>query len=451
MCLGRIQINQNALAFSVKANVELSFSDAQSKRKSQKQSKMEEDSPYPRPAKPEIPPRIEPYMAPVNGIVQPPVVPPPNRPGRRTNVMEDLKVLLNSIWKIRWSYHFRKPVDAITLGIPDYHAIIKYPMDLATIKKRLNNNYYWQADEALEDFELIFENCMLYNMEGTPVYAAGTELRSEFYTRLAFIDMSNEVEVIPKPDKRKRKRIECCSPIPIPVKTSNKHTEPPAHVKAAPLPVKEVVVERIPPPAPVVRVISTTCYKNLDRLIEKSHCDHLLKSLIKRKRRQFTWAFNSAEVWRRYSQNPNYDHDMKDMIDWRIIQRRLNNDEFENLDSFVYTVRKMCHNAIRCFPDDHLVKTSAKKTNEIFEDRLSKYRELIAIAKSRARELVSKLNAVNEEEENASNDPVEPKAKEKQDRDWSTIGGISKSLPSDTQLWPEYAEKRTRNKGNNLT
>ncbi|EDW81676.1 uncharacterized protein Dwil_GK19172 [Drosophila willistoni] len=400
----------------------------------------------PKQAKADIPPRIEPYMAPVNGIVQPPVVPPPNRPGRRTNVLEDLKVLLNYIWRIRWSYHFRKPVDTITLGIPDYHAIIKYPMDLATIKKRLNNNYYWQADEALEDFELIFENCMLYNMEGTPVYSAGKELRAAFYTRLASIDMRNEVEVIPKPDKRKRKTIECCSPIPQPVKAS-KHSEPPTHVIAAPSPKKEVVVEPIPPPPPpVVKVISTTCYKNLDRLIEKSHCNHLLKSMIKRKRRQYTWAFNCAESWRRYCQNPNYNHDTKEMIDWRILQRRLYNDEFDNIDIFVYTVRKMFHNAVRCFPDDHLVKTSVKKTNEIFENRLLKYRELIANAKRRAREIVSKLNTEDEENANSSNDPVEPKAKEQENRDWSTIGGISKSLPSDTQLWPEYSEKIKRNK-----
>ncbi|XP_034484474.1 homeotic protein female sterile-like [Drosophila innubila] len=157
------------------------------------------------PQKPQAPPRLEPYIQPVNGIVQPPVIPPPNRPGRRTNVLDSLKSALGVIWKSRLSYYFRYPVDAVRLGIPDYHKVIKYPMDLSTIRKRLQNNYYWQADEAMEDFELIIDNCLEYNEEGTEVHSAGLELREAFHQRLDFIDMSNEVEIIPQTGSRKRK------------------------------------------------------------------------------------------------------------------------------------------------------------------------------------------------------------------------------------------------------
>lgn len=45
----------------------------------------------------------------------------------------------------------------------DYYAIIKNPMDLSTIKKRLDNNYYWKAMECVEDFNTMFTNCYLYN------------------------------------------------------------------------------------------------------------------------------------------------------------------------------------------------------------------------------------------------------------------------------------------------
>ncbi|XP_030381048.1 homeotic protein female sterile-like [Scaptodrosophila lebanonensis] len=150
-------------------------------------------------------PRIEPLLYPVNGIVQPPVLPLPSRPGRNTNVLEELKKVLNFLWRSRWSQHFKKPVNSIVLGIPDYHKVVKRPMDLSTIKKRLENNYYWQADEALEDFQLLFNNCMLYNQEGTPVYIAGKELRDLFYSRLVPIDLDKEMVVKPKKDKKKRK------------------------------------------------------------------------------------------------------------------------------------------------------------------------------------------------------------------------------------------------------
>lgn len=36
-------------------------------------------------------------------------------------------------------------------------------MDLSTIKKRLDNNYYWKAMECVEDFNTMFTNCYLYN------------------------------------------------------------------------------------------------------------------------------------------------------------------------------------------------------------------------------------------------------------------------------------------------
>lgn len=45
----------------------------------------------------------------------------------------------------------------------DYYTIIKKPMDLNTIKKRLENNYYWKAMECVEDFNTMFTNCYLYN------------------------------------------------------------------------------------------------------------------------------------------------------------------------------------------------------------------------------------------------------------------------------------------------
>lgn len=41
--------------------------------------------------------------------------------------------------------------------------MIKNPMDMGTIKKRLENNYYWSASEAMQDFNTMFTNCYIYN------------------------------------------------------------------------------------------------------------------------------------------------------------------------------------------------------------------------------------------------------------------------------------------------
>lgn len=45
----------------------------------------------------------------------------------------------------------------------DYHKIIKNPMDMGTIKKRLENSYYWSASECMQDFNTMFTNCYIYN------------------------------------------------------------------------------------------------------------------------------------------------------------------------------------------------------------------------------------------------------------------------------------------------
>ena len=39
-------------------------------------------------------------------------------------------------------------------------------MDMGTIKRRLENNYYWAASECMQDFNTMFTNCYIYNKVG---------------------------------------------------------------------------------------------------------------------------------------------------------------------------------------------------------------------------------------------------------------------------------------------
>ena len=39
-------------------------------------------------------------------------------------------------------------------------------MDMGTIKKRIENTFYLNAKECIEDFDLMFNNCYTYNREG---------------------------------------------------------------------------------------------------------------------------------------------------------------------------------------------------------------------------------------------------------------------------------------------
>lgn len=39
-------------------------------------------------------------------------------------------------------------------------------MDMGTIKKRLENNFYRSASECIQDFNTMFTNCYIYNKVG---------------------------------------------------------------------------------------------------------------------------------------------------------------------------------------------------------------------------------------------------------------------------------------------
>ncbi|KZT21698.1 hypothetical protein NEOLEDRAFT_1164515 [Neolentinus lepideus HHB14362 ss-1] len=71
---------------------------------------------------------------------------------------------------------FYEPVDWVKLDIPAYPKIIKKPMDLSTIRKKLDDHRYRNVREFREDFKLMITNCYTFNPIGTPVNQAGVEL-----------------------------------------------------------------------------------------------------------------------------------------------------------------------------------------------------------------------------------------------------------------------------------
>ncbi|XP_066145851.1 bromodomain-containing protein 3-like isoform X8 [Euwallacea fornicatus] len=145
---------------------------------------------------------------PINGAVQPLVAPAGERPGRVTNQLQFLqKTVLKAVWKHHFAWPFQQPVDAKKLNLPDYHKIIKQPMDLGTIRKRLDNNFYWSGKECIQDFNTMFTNCYVYNKPGEDVVVMAQTLEKVFLTKVA--DMPKDecvVETQPKGAKGKKAR-----------------------------------------------------------------------------------------------------------------------------------------------------------------------------------------------------------------------------------------------------
>lgn len=76
--------------------------------------------------------------------------------------------LLEDVIKNKNSWAFARPVSM--KEAPDYHLLIKTPMDLAKIKSKLNLGDYKYNNQMMKDIEQIFVNCNLYNEPGTETY-----------------------------------------------------------------------------------------------------------------------------------------------------------------------------------------------------------------------------------------------------------------------------------------
>lgn len=86
-----------------------------------------------------------------------------------------------------YAWPFYKPVDADLLGLHDYHDIIKKPMDLGTVKRKMDGREYKSAPEFAADVRLIFTNCYKYNPPDHDVVTMGRKLQDVFEMRYANI------------------------------------------------------------------------------------------------------------------------------------------------------------------------------------------------------------------------------------------------------------------------
>jgi len=88
--------------------------------------------------------------------------------------------ILSNIQKHQFGWVFNQPVDPVELKLPDYFEIIKRPMDLGTIKKRVENGCFHDIETFKTDCHLTFDNALNYNAKGSPVYNMALDVKKAF-------------------------------------------------------------------------------------------------------------------------------------------------------------------------------------------------------------------------------------------------------------------------------
>ncbi|KFQ86200.1 Bromodomain testis-specific protein [Phoenicopterus ruber ruber] len=135
--------------------------------------------------------------------------------GCQTNQLQYLqRVVMKAMWRHNFSWPFHQPVDAAALNLPDYYSIIKKPMDLSTIKKRLEHNYYTKAAECIEDFKTMFLNCYIYNKPGDDIVFMAQELEKVFMQKIVQMPPEERLVILSKGKRKGKKPEETQQPNP---------------------------------------------------------------------------------------------------------------------------------------------------------------------------------------------------------------------------------------------
>ncbi|KAG2530392.1 hypothetical protein JM16_001606 [Phytophthora kernoviae] len=96
------------------------------------------------------------------------------------NLKKKLEVILKGMMEHKFGWVFNTPVDPVAFNIPNYFKIVRKPMDLGTVKKKLEIGIYKHMEEFAVDVRTTFQNAMQYNSEDQDVYSLAKDMLGDF-------------------------------------------------------------------------------------------------------------------------------------------------------------------------------------------------------------------------------------------------------------------------------
>ncbi|CAM9239893.1 unnamed protein product [Pylaiella littoralis] len=106
--------------------------------------------------------------------------------------LQQVSKIVNSFFNKPETLAFREPVNPKAMGIPDYPQIVKNPMDLGTVRSKLDEGLYDRAEDVARDVRLIWSNCILYNSPGSEFGLLAAGLAKKFEERFSKIKIAEK-------------------------------------------------------------------------------------------------------------------------------------------------------------------------------------------------------------------------------------------------------------------
>lgn len=129
-------------------------------------------------------------------------------------------LILEKLMNHKFGWIFNQPVDPVKLMIPDYFSIISKPMDLGSIKKKLETMEYNFVTEFIDDVRLTFANAMQYNPSSNDVHIIANKLNNIFNLGCKSLEVMSEKQKIHTLRRKTNKKFRHISTIVQP-KSSN--------------------------------------------------------------------------------------------------------------------------------------------------------------------------------------------------------------------------------------
>ncbi|XP_070051551.1 transcription factor GTE12 isoform X1 [Nicotiana tomentosiformis] len=104
------------------------------------------------------------------------------------NVKQQCCNILKGLMAHPSGWPFLVPVDPVQYNIPDYFTIITRPMDLGTVKAKLDGNVYFDVDAFAADVRLTFANAMKYNPPNNDFHLMAKRLDNIFNQRWKLLE-----------------------------------------------------------------------------------------------------------------------------------------------------------------------------------------------------------------------------------------------------------------------
>lgn len=264
-------------------------------------------------------------------------------------IKEQLKycfsVILRGLKRHKDAGPFQLPVDPIALGIPEYPNIIKKPMDLSTISKKMEQQEYKAAEMFFEDVRLMLDNCFTFNAPESQVHKMGKNM--ERYFENSILRMPQDLQQL-KSDSPARRSSNPVTPV----------ARPRRDTVSSPGSRRSSAMSNYVPSTPGRKPSSG----------ELTFCRAVLTELCKKAYQAFSWPFMNP-VDPVVLGIPDYFDVIKQPMDIGTIRKKLDHREYMSAEQFEVDVRLVFSNCYAYNAPDSEIVTMAKQLEQIFENK----------------------------------------------------------------------------------